>query len=91
MKHTELNKGIGNQLGRWETILSKIKTRKPRTLFPINPEWAQLKTYRCPYCGNKLLYTRDRQRAYCKGKRHLDGERFYLPSLKVEEIRTKLQ
>ncbi len=56
------------------------------TLF--TPEWNNLAFSRCPFCNNKLVFTRNGKLAICKGLKH--GKPFIIRGPKLQEIQTKL-
>lgn len=52
----------------FDSYLKDIKVTWRETLF--EPNWDALKVDRCPICGNKLKYLRDKNLAICHGKKH---------------------
>ncbi len=60
-----------------------------KTLFDVSPEWGMLANNKCPLCGNKLYFPKDRGIGMCKGRKHADRKPFIIRDSKLKDIINK--
>ena len=67
-----------------EKYLTQFRVFRPELLF--EPYWDNLKSDKCPLCGNKLKRPKVRKIAYCNGKKH--AKTFFINLDRLEKIKS---